>query len=68
MCNLKFPKYTIQKTLDSEVKEIGLSSFVLSVLTILDDDFFLIHKQYIIGKISAALNLPPNGIDNDKHT
>ena len=68
MDNLKFLKYTIQKTLDNEVKEIYLSSFVSSVLTTFDDDFFFVHKQYIIGKTSAALNLPLNKIDNDKHT
>ena len=68
MYNLKFSKYTIQKTLDSEVKEIYLSSFVSSALTTFDHDFFFIHKQYIIGNISASLNLTLNEIDNDNQT
>ena len=68
MYNLKFSKYTVQKTLDSEVKEMYLSSFVSSVLTTSEDDFFFIHKQYTIGKTSAALNRTLNEIDNDKHT
>ena len=68
MHNLKFSKYTVQKTLDSEVKEIYLSSFVFYVFTTSEDDFFFIHKQYTIGKTSAALNLTLNEIDNDKHT
>ena len=68
MHNLKFSKYTVQKTLDSEVKEIYLSSFVSYVFTTSEDDFFFIHKQYTIGKTSAALNLILNEIDNDKHT
>ena len=68
MYNLKFSKYTVQKTLDSEVKEMYLSSFVSSVLTTSEDYFFFIHKQYTIGKTSAALNRTLNEIDNDKHT
>ena len=68
MHNLKFSKYTVQKTLDSEVKEIYLSSFVSYVFTTSEDDFFFIHKQYTIGKTSAALNLTLNEIDNDKYT
>ena len=48
MYNLKFSKYTVQKTLGSEVKEMYLSSFVLSVLTTFEDDFFFIHKQYTV--------------------
>ena len=68
MHNFKFSKYTVQKTLDSEVKEIYLSSFVSYVFTTSEDDFFFIHKQYTIGKTSAALNLTLNEIDNDKHT
>ena len=68
MYNLKFSKYTVQKTLDSEVKEIYLSSFISSVLTTFEDDFFFIQKQYTIGKTSAALNLTLNEIDDDKHT
>ena len=68
MHNLKFSKYTVQKTLDREVKEIYLSSFVSSVFTTSEDDFFFIHKQYAIGKTSAALNLTLNEIENDKHT
>ena len=68
MYNLKFSKYTVQKTLNSEVKEMYLSSFVSSVLTTSEDGFFFIHKQYTIGKTSAALNRTLNEIDNDKHT
>ena len=68
MYNLKFSKYAVQKTIDSEVKVIYLSSFVSSDLTTSEDDFFFIHKQYAIGKTSAALNLTLNEIDNDKHT
>ena len=68
MYNLKFSKYTLQKTLDSEVKGIYLSSFVSSVMTIFENNFFFIHKQYTIGMTSAALNLTLNEIDNDKHT
>ena len=68
MYNLKFSKYTVQKTLNSEVKEMYLSSFVSSVLTTSEDDFFFIYKQYTIGKTSAALNRTLNEIDNDKHT
>ena len=67
MYNFKFSKYTVQKTLNSEVKEMYLSSFVSSVLTS-GDGFFFIHKQYTIGKTSAALNRTLNEIDNDKHT
>ena len=44
-----------------------LSSFVSSVLTTSEDGFFFIHKQYTIGKTSAALNRTLNEIDNDKH-